>query len=304
DSDKIMLDALTDVEKHYSVDRDRIVLTGIDSGGKGAWVLAARHPEIFSAVVPMAGFAAPDVVPQLTNMPIWAFHNDGDFITGSGNTKTMVQQIEAAGGHPKVTIYAEGGQDCWDQAYSEGELFQWMMAQRRAGAATPVNSAAAIAQGSSGPQASTAPAEQAPPKPVRSRAGLFSQNWALVIGISSYRDSRIPLIAQAAGDARQFHKWLLSPNGGHYGAEHVKLLIDGEASRQAILDALNTFLSGTIAEDTVTIYVCAHGAVSPESPEKVYLLPADIDANHLDSTALSLADIETALKQSIKAHKV
>lgn len=143
ESEKIMLDSLHDVESNFSVDQDRVSLTGMSSGGKGTWVLGARHPEIFSCLVPMGGFAATDEVPRLTKYPVWALHNDGDFIVSSGNTKDMISKIEAAGGHPRATIYPQGGHDCWDSAYSEGELFQWMMTQRRAGAGT-VNTVKAV----------------------------------------------------------------------------------------------------------------------------------------------------------------
>jgi predicted peptidase len=136
-SDKIMMDALNDVKKNFSVDEDRVALTGMSSGGKGTWVLGARHPEVFSCLVPMGGFKAEGEVNRLTKYPIWALHNDGDFIVGSGDTKDMISKLQAAGGRPKATIYPTGGHNCWDAAYSEGELFQWMMAQRRGGAAAP-----------------------------------------------------------------------------------------------------------------------------------------------------------------------
>jgi predicted peptidase len=136
DSEKIMLDALHDAEQRYpNIDQDRISLTGMSSGGKGTWYLGAKHPEIFAALVPMGGFASDDSIPALKqhNMPIWALHNDGDFIVSSGNTKDMISKLEAAGAHPRSTIYPQGGHDCWDTAYDEGELFQWMLAQRRGG---------------------------------------------------------------------------------------------------------------------------------------------------------------------------
>jgi predicted peptidase len=133
-SDKIMMDALTDVEKSYSVDQDRISLTGMSSGGKGTWALGARHPDVFSCLVPMGGFKDTDDVPKLVHYPIWALHNSGDFIVSSGDTREMVEKIQQAGGNPKVEIFDQGGHDCWDEAYSKGELFQWMATQRRAGA--------------------------------------------------------------------------------------------------------------------------------------------------------------------------
>jgi predicted peptidase len=134
-SENLMLDALKDAQKHYSIDADRVSLTGMSSGGKGTWVLGARHPEIFSALVPMGGFSAVEEAPRLTRIPIWALHNDGDGIVGVGNTREMLRKIEEAGGKPRSTIYQAGGHNCWDAAYDEGALFTWLKAQRRAGAA-------------------------------------------------------------------------------------------------------------------------------------------------------------------------
>jgi predicted peptidase len=134
DSEKIMLDAIADAEKDYSINQDCITLTGMSSGGKGTWHLGAKHPEIFSALVPMGGFEDPDQVPNLTRYPIWALHNRGDFIVSVSNTEDMISKLEAAGAHPNSTIYDASGHDCWDAAYDEGALFQWMMSQRRAGA--------------------------------------------------------------------------------------------------------------------------------------------------------------------------
>jgi predicted peptidase len=130
-SENIMLDAIKDAEANYSIDQDRVSLTGMSSGGKGTWVLGARHPEIFSALVPMGGFSATDEVPRLTKYPIWALHNSGDFIVGVGNTRDMIAKIKAAGGNPRYTEFDAGGHNCWDAAYEGGELFTWLAAQRR-----------------------------------------------------------------------------------------------------------------------------------------------------------------------------
>jgi predicted peptidase len=131
-SEKIMLDALADAKKNYSIDDTRVAVTGMSSGGKGAWVLGARHPEIFAALVPMGGFAAYDEVPRLTRTPIWALHNSGDFIVPVGGTREMVKRIKAAGNpNLKYTEFQTGGHNCWDEAYDAGELFTWLQAQRR-----------------------------------------------------------------------------------------------------------------------------------------------------------------------------
>ena len=50
-----VLDVIDDVQRHYTVDPDRIVLNGISNGGVGTYSIGARHAWRFAAVLPMAG---------------------------------------------------------------------------------------------------------------------------------------------------------------------------------------------------------------------------------------------------------
>jgi predicted peptidase len=130
---QLVLDVIDDASKAYAIDRERVSLTGLSSGGKGTWVLGARYPNEWSALVPMGGYAAYDVVPALvkTKIPVWALHNSGDFIVPVGGTRGMIKKIKQAGGNPRYTEYGAVGHNCWDKAYDEGELFEWLQQQRR-----------------------------------------------------------------------------------------------------------------------------------------------------------------------------
>jgi predicted peptidase len=132
-SDNIMMDALNDVEAHYSVDKERIALTGMSSGGKGTWVLGARHLDVFAALVPMGGYADEASVEPLakSRIPIWALHNSGDFIVPVGGTRKMNKEILAKGGNIKYEEFDQGGHNCWDRAYDSGGLFAWLQNQRK-----------------------------------------------------------------------------------------------------------------------------------------------------------------------------
>jgi hypothetical protein len=55
----------------------------------------------------------------------------------------MCRRIKEAGGRVKLTEYDAFGHDCWDRAYDEGELFKWMLAQRRGGSGVALTPAAA-----------------------------------------------------------------------------------------------------------------------------------------------------------------
>ena len=130
---QLVLDVIDDAAKAYSVDRERVSLTGLSSGGKGTWVLGARYPQTFAALVPMGSYAAYDAVPPLVTaqMPIWALHNSGDFIVPVGGTRGMVKKLKEQGAAPRYTEYGAVGHNCWDKAYDEGELFEWLQQQRR-----------------------------------------------------------------------------------------------------------------------------------------------------------------------------
>ncbi len=138
-------------------------------------------------------------------------------------------------------------------------------------------------------------------KPVQ----VFSQRWAVVIGVSNYEDSRIPSLRYAAADAQTFYDWLIAPQGGRYAPSRVKLLLDKDATSQSIREALFSWLKQPIDEDIVTIYFAGHGTPeSPDAPENLFLLPYDADYDKIETTGFPMWDIETALKKFIQAKKV
>lgn len=154
----------------------------------------------------------------------------------------------------------------------------------------------------SGPVVAAVPARPAPPPSGWSSAG---QKWAVVIGISRYKDTRIAGLRYASADAQAFYGWLISPQGGGYAPAQARLLTDAGATAQNIRNALFNWLKQALAEDMVTIYFAGHG--SPESPDSLnnlFLLPYDANYTDIASTGFPMWDIETALKRFIKAKKV
>lgn len=142
--------------------------------------------------------------------------------------------------------------------------------------------------------------------PVSNQASQSSvQKWAVVIGITKYKDSRIAGLRYASADAQSFYDWLISRQGGGYAPSRVKLLLDSGATVQSIRGALFNWLKQVLEEDMVTIYFAGHGSPeSPDSPNNLFLLPYDADYDDVATTGFPMWDIETALKRFIKAKKV
>lgn len=131
------------------------------------------------------------------------------------------------------------------------------------------------------------------------------KRWAVIIGISGYKDTRITPLRYASADAKAFYNWAVSSNGGKYSPANVKILLDRNATTSNIKNALFVWLKQALEEDIVTIYFAGHG--SPESPDlsnNLFLLTHDTQYDNISTTGFPMWDIETALKRYIKAKKV
>jgi predicted peptidase len=74
---KRALAILDRVEKEYRVDRVRVYLTGLSSGGSAVWEWAARNPDRWAAIVPISSAGCdPELIPRFRHIPCWCFHND------------------------------------------------------------------------------------------------------------------------------------------------------------------------------------------------------------------------------------
>jgi poly(3-hydroxybutyrate) depolymerase len=67
------LKILDEVERDFSIDTSRRILTGWSMGGFGTWSIAAATPSKWQAILPLAGGGA-DLAEKLVHLPIWAFH--------------------------------------------------------------------------------------------------------------------------------------------------------------------------------------------------------------------------------------
>lgn len=134
--DGAVLAMLAATQRAYSIDSDRIALTGLSQGGHGTWALGAAHPDVWSALVPICGYAAPlapaDIAAKVKGLPIWCFHGETDTAVAPEKSREILAALEAAGVKPKATFYPETGHNSWDKAYAEPELPGWLLAQKRA----------------------------------------------------------------------------------------------------------------------------------------------------------------------------
>ena len=125
-----LLALLDDLEARYSIDRDRVYVTGLSMGGFGTWALIAAEPDRFAAAVPVCGHAHPRDAHPAAHVPTWVHVGDRDHRSLVGNSRGMVNSLQAMNADVKFTIYSGVGHDCWTQTYGTPELYEWMLRHR------------------------------------------------------------------------------------------------------------------------------------------------------------------------------
>lgn len=94
------------VFNHYKVDRSRVYITGISLGGGGTWMYAKAYPTIPAAIVPISGTQGSGGYAVLKGMPLWAYHNETDWLVPYSNTTSKMQVI--TGINPDTTRPKDG----------------------------------------------------------------------------------------------------------------------------------------------------------------------------------------------------
>ncbi len=128
---RLVLELIEQLRKEFSIDGDRLYITGLSMGGYGAWDAIQRHPNLFAAAAPVCGGGDPAFANRIAKLPIWAFHGDEDTAVKPQRSREMIEALEAAGGEPKYTEYAGVGHNSWSPTYANPEFYVWLFAQKK-----------------------------------------------------------------------------------------------------------------------------------------------------------------------------
>lgn len=130
---------------------------------------------------------------------------------------------------------------------------------------------------------------------------MFSEAHALIIAVADYHHAR-KLPKSVLFDAQDFSALLLAPERCGYDPTKVQLLLDGEATREAVFAALDRLRKVAEPGDTVCIYFSGHGWRSKDSDES-FLLPVDASRDALETNAIS-ASLFSERLDAIKAGRL
>jgi predicted peptidase len=124
---RIVKAVLDSVESMLRIDRDRVYLTGFSMGGYGTWQTAAAYPGTFAAIAPISGMSDLPDVPQLKEIPIWAFHGARDVNVPVTESRKMIEKLRMSGASAQLTVYPDLAHDCWTITYRDSRLYLWFL---------------------------------------------------------------------------------------------------------------------------------------------------------------------------------
>ncbi len=122
--------------------------------------------------------------------------------------------------------------------------------------------------------------------------GIKPKLYALAVGISQYQLPDLKL-GLAAKDAQDFAAVLQRQQGGLYREVVTKVLTDGKATKDEILDGLEWLQRQTTSKDLAMIFLAGHGVNDPSG--LYYFLPVNADPEKLKRTGVAFSDIKNTV---------
>jgi uncharacterized caspase-like protein len=148
------------------------------------------------------------------------------------------------------------------------------------------------------PSAGSKPA----PSEAAAAAGGPARRWAVVVGVSKYRNAGkagLADLAYADADATAFAA-LLKRQGWPEGS--IKLLVNEQATKGNVEVALESWLTKAGPDDLVVLFWSGHGFPDPADPEKVYFACHDTDLS-VPATGCRMDKARAAIEE-LKARNV
>ncbi|WPO77569.1 prolyl oligopeptidase family serine peptidase [Flavobacterium sp. KACC 22761] len=123
------------IQKENKIDSDRIYVTGLSSGGWATWNLALSYPDMFAAVVPIAGFV--DLIPlegacKIAHIPTRIFHGLLDDVVNVEYAMTIYKELKKCNAKDvQLTIFDDAGHNSWTRVYDNAAIYDWMLQQKK-----------------------------------------------------------------------------------------------------------------------------------------------------------------------------
>ena len=129
---------------------------------------------------------------------------------------------------------------------------------------------------------------------------IYSDSWALIIGINNYQHATPLHYAQK--DAIDIQQLLIEQYG--FKESNVLMILDEDATKDNIIQGFNDILDKAKERDRVIIYFAGHGTTYelPNGGEMGFLIPVDGDPDNLYLSSIKMDEIYYLADMSYAKH--
>ncbi len=111
----------------YSVDPDRVSVTGLSMGGFGTWEMILSYPDTFSAAAPICGGGMGWRAFYEAKTPTWAFHGSDDDIVPLSASLEMYNGMKKKGLDVRLYIIHGETHEIWNEVYHNTRVIDWLV---------------------------------------------------------------------------------------------------------------------------------------------------------------------------------
>jgi predicted peptidase len=108
-ADRAVMALLDKVMAEHTIDRKHVLVVGFSMGGRGTWYMAAHHPDLFTAAIPMAAATGDEKIEALALMPTYIIHSRADQVVPFAPAEKNAARLEQLGRVVKFEPLADLG---------------------------------------------------------------------------------------------------------------------------------------------------------------------------------------------------
>lgn len=132
--EKDVYDVLADVKRRFSIDEDRVYLTGLSMGGGGTLALGLSRPDLWAALAPVCP-APPegtsDLLGNALNIPVHIYQGGADPVVPAKGVREIVDKMKSLDVKVGYTEYPGVSHNSWENAYQDEAVLTWFDQFRR-----------------------------------------------------------------------------------------------------------------------------------------------------------------------------
>jgi dienelactone hydrolase len=138
-----VLTVMNIVQSKYSIDPDKVYLTGSSMGGYGTWIIGLNYPHLFAAVSPVCppsifqgtkfihSISPIEYISNAQHLPARIYHGAMDSTVNVNDSRQMVSRLKEMNYDYVYTEYPDVGHDSWNNADEDTNRLPWLLKYTR-----------------------------------------------------------------------------------------------------------------------------------------------------------------------------